>query len=102
MQDQNDNMTETRGSLEEKTSIWITLKEIVCPCFTTKPESASKDKDSELQPTDKAESGNMKGYNLARGGQQNPTKNTGQRRASEDVTDYDTKKEGLLDKKAKK
>jgi hypothetical protein len=44
----------------------------------------------------------MKGYNLARGGQQNPQKNAGHRRASQDATDYDSKKEGLLEKRAKK
>lgn len=102
MQDHNDNMTETRGSLEEKTSIWVTLKGIVCPCFSTKPESINRKKDSELKPSDKTESSTMKGYNLARGGQQNPQKNAGHRRASQDGTDYDSKKEGLLDKKAKK
>jgi hypothetical protein len=54
MQDQNDNMTETRGSLEERASLWGTFKGFVCPCFAAKPEDASNEsrkKESDLKAT---------------------------------------------------
>lgn len=41
MHDQNDNMTETRGSLEEKASVWSTFKGLLCPCFKGKHDSVS-------------------------------------------------------------
>ena len=35
MQDQSDNITYTRGSLEQEPSVWVKFKAFICPCLTT-------------------------------------------------------------------
>jgi hypothetical protein len=45
MQDQNDNMTETRGSIEGSVTFWGKFRSILCPCFKAKAESSTSKRD---------------------------------------------------------
>jgi hypothetical protein len=97
MQEQRDDMTETRGSLEEQPSLWTTIRGCLCPCLASKPhqEQQSK-KDAEMKTTEKPGSTTIKGYNLAR-----PQQGAPHRKGSEDG-EVDGKREGLLDKRGKR
>lgn len=97
MQEHRDDMTETRGSLEENPSLWTAIRGCLCPCLTNKPpphQVAKKGADNKA--TEKTGSTTIKGYNLAR-----PQQGAPHRKGSEDA-ETEGKREGLLDKRGKR
>lgn len=97
MCDHNDAMTETRGSIEERTSFWMSLKGFLCPCLVERHDIPSPKNDPSPNPPQKNESNTIYGYNLARSGQTGNRPNS-YRKTSDDISDKASKKEGLLSK----
>lgn len=105
MQDQNDNMTETRGSIEQTESFWGKVKILICPCLAPKTESASSknnDTTAGSKTMEKNDSNSIYGYNIARGQQTGSGKQANYRKTSMDGGISEGKKEGLLEKKSKR
>lgn len=87
MQDQNDNMTETRGSIEQTESFWGKVKILICPCLASRTEVASsKNNDTTVgsKNTEKNDSNSIYGYNIARGQQPGSGKQANYRKTSMD------------------
>lgn len=90
-------MTETRGSLEEKPSVWSAIRGCLCPCLANKPPPHEQTKKgTNNKANEKTGSTTIKGYNLVR-----PPQGAPHRKGSEDA-ESEAKREGLLDKRGKR